>query len=80
MIHTRQSSADSFLHITKEMEELTVNELQGILENPNTSREDLVLAATQLGRREGRAEGLAERQLLQHLLTMSSDKSAIIRG
>lgn len=68
------------------MEELTADELHGVLENPDTTREDLVAAATQLGRREGRAEGqaegraegLEERRMLQHLLTMSSDKSAII--
>ena len=60
------------------MEELTMDELKGVLEDANTSREDLVKAAVQLGRLEGRAEGLAERQLLQHLLTMESEKSAII--
>ena len=59
-----------------------MDELKGVLEDANTSREDLVKAAVQLGRlegrAEGRAEGLAERQLLQHLLTMESEKSAII--
>ena len=72
------------------MEELAPEELEGILEDPRSSREDLRRAAAQLSlrrRAEGRAEGLAvglaegraEWQLLQqHLLTMSSHKSEII--
>ena len=71
------------------MEELTPEELKGILEEPRSSCEDL-RAAAQLSlrrRAEGRTEGLAEvlaegrvewQLLQQHLLTMSSHKFEII--
>jgi hypothetical protein len=49
-----------FLCRTMQMEGLKVDALEGVLEDPNTSREDLIMAAAQLGRREGRAEGRAE--------------------
>lgn len=73
-----------------QMEELTPEELKGILEDPRSSREDLLRAAAQLslrrraeGRTEGLAEGLAEGRAewqlqQQHLLTMSSHKYEII--
>ena len=67
-----------YTSITMQMEELTPEELEGILEDPRSSREDLLRAAAQLSlrrRAEGRAEGRAEWQLLQQdLLTMSSHK------
>ena len=55
------------------MEELTTEELQSVLENPDTTREDLIAAATQLGRREGYAEGRAEGLEERRLFAASAD-------